>query len=262
MNLGVPWNAGNFLTSCKPVSFSRRILHHGVIKYVSFGSCGRHTEHFSLCFSAVVLVNDCSVVSIRPSSFLCRVYRKKNINLCLVCAVRSGPNFEVSVCNQKCWPQIIYHWILYLHLQWGQFRFNCTRLPPLFHIVSATVDVFIMWWDKSVPSAIAVRLIPPRDKRMCHVNVFSGLSSWVSSVFFGITRQQGSTLMSNKILPFRYVLSRSRKLWRTIRHSLILFAVTSLYPTFSLLMIWLWRLHVFVTCSHCYRGINVGVVRG
>ena len=24
MNLGVPWNAGNFLTSCKPVSFSRR----------------------------------------------------------------------------------------------------------------------------------------------------------------------------------------------------------------------------------------------
>ena len=26
----VPWNAGNFLTSCKPVSFSRRTLHHGV----------------------------------------------------------------------------------------------------------------------------------------------------------------------------------------------------------------------------------------
>ena len=24
MNLGVPWNPGNFLTSCKPVSFSRR----------------------------------------------------------------------------------------------------------------------------------------------------------------------------------------------------------------------------------------------
>ena len=31
MNLRVPWNAGNFLTSCKPVSFSRRTLHHGVI---------------------------------------------------------------------------------------------------------------------------------------------------------------------------------------------------------------------------------------
>ena len=34
MNLRVPWNAGNFLTSCKPVSFSRRTLHHGVSKYI------------------------------------------------------------------------------------------------------------------------------------------------------------------------------------------------------------------------------------
>ena len=33
MNLRVPLNAGNFLTSCKPVSFSRRTLHHGVSKY-------------------------------------------------------------------------------------------------------------------------------------------------------------------------------------------------------------------------------------
>ena len=38
MNLRVPWNAGNFLTSCKPVSFSRRTLHRGVRKY---GCCGR-----------------------------------------------------------------------------------------------------------------------------------------------------------------------------------------------------------------------------
>jgi len=30
MNLWVPWNAGSFLTSCKPVSFSRRTLHLGV----------------------------------------------------------------------------------------------------------------------------------------------------------------------------------------------------------------------------------------
>jgi len=30
MNLRVLWNAGNFLTSCKPVTFSRRTLHHGV----------------------------------------------------------------------------------------------------------------------------------------------------------------------------------------------------------------------------------------
>jgi len=32
MNLRVPLNAGNFLTSCKPVGFSRRTLHHGVSK--------------------------------------------------------------------------------------------------------------------------------------------------------------------------------------------------------------------------------------
>jgi len=32
MNLRVPLNVGNFLTSCKPVSFSRRTLHHGVSK--------------------------------------------------------------------------------------------------------------------------------------------------------------------------------------------------------------------------------------
>ena len=32
MNLRVPWNAGNFLTSCKPVSCSRMTLHHGVSK--------------------------------------------------------------------------------------------------------------------------------------------------------------------------------------------------------------------------------------
>ena len=32
MNHRVLWNAGNFLTSCKPVSFSRSTLHHGVNK--------------------------------------------------------------------------------------------------------------------------------------------------------------------------------------------------------------------------------------
>jgi len=30
INLRVPWNAGNFLTSCKPISFSRWTLYHGV----------------------------------------------------------------------------------------------------------------------------------------------------------------------------------------------------------------------------------------
>ena len=33
MNLRVPWNTVNFLTSCKPVSFSRRTLQHAVSKH-------------------------------------------------------------------------------------------------------------------------------------------------------------------------------------------------------------------------------------
>ena len=32
MNLRVPWNTGKFLTSCKPISFSRWTLHHAVSK--------------------------------------------------------------------------------------------------------------------------------------------------------------------------------------------------------------------------------------
>ena len=32
MNLRVPWNEENFLTSCKPLSFSRSTLHHGLSK--------------------------------------------------------------------------------------------------------------------------------------------------------------------------------------------------------------------------------------
>jgi hypothetical protein len=32
MNLWVPKNVGNFLSSCKPVSFSRRTLLHGIRK--------------------------------------------------------------------------------------------------------------------------------------------------------------------------------------------------------------------------------------
>ena len=35
MNLRVPYNAGNLLTKLEPVSFSRRILLHGVSKKVS-----------------------------------------------------------------------------------------------------------------------------------------------------------------------------------------------------------------------------------
>jgi hypothetical protein len=40
INLRVPQNAGNFLTSLEPVSFSRRTLLHGVIKT----SCFNHSD--------------------------------------------------------------------------------------------------------------------------------------------------------------------------------------------------------------------------
>ena len=33
MNLRVPWNAGNFLPSCKPINFPRTTLYHGVNNY-------------------------------------------------------------------------------------------------------------------------------------------------------------------------------------------------------------------------------------
>jgi len=49
MSLRVPWNVGNFLTSCKPVSFSRRTLHHGVSKYVS---AKHHTPSLKIVQSA------------------------------------------------------------------------------------------------------------------------------------------------------------------------------------------------------------------
>jgi len=38
MNFQVPWNAGNFLTSCKLVSFSRRTLFHGVSKFCTYSN--------------------------------------------------------------------------------------------------------------------------------------------------------------------------------------------------------------------------------
>jgi len=57
MNLRVPWNAGNFLTGCKPVSFSRRTLHHRVSKDYLF-RCIMHSvvylsktqTHIHICY--------------------------------------------------------------------------------------------------------------------------------------------------------------------------------------------------------------------
>ena len=53
MNLRVPWNAGNFLTSCKPVSFSRRTLHQLDAQNFCFTIS---LLHASTCFEHHVLI--------------------------------------------------------------------------------------------------------------------------------------------------------------------------------------------------------------
>jgi len=47
MNLRVPWNAGNFFTSYKPVGFSRRTLHHGVSKLLRSHKYSSLAQNFS-----------------------------------------------------------------------------------------------------------------------------------------------------------------------------------------------------------------------
>ena len=53
MNLRVPWNAGNFLTSCKPVSFARRTLRHGVSKYQVSWKSDKNKGYFT-CWSMYI----------------------------------------------------------------------------------------------------------------------------------------------------------------------------------------------------------------
>ena len=45
MNLRVPLHAGNFLTSCKPVSCSGRTLHHAVSKRNVSTNCDNNPQH-------------------------------------------------------------------------------------------------------------------------------------------------------------------------------------------------------------------------
>ena len=74
MNLRVPWNAGNFLTSCKPVSFSRRNLHHGISKYFLFWECALQSEVTSRLFAL------CNLLS--PLNLNCVIRLFPSINNC------------------------------------------------------------------------------------------------------------------------------------------------------------------------------------
>ena len=86
MNLRVPWNAGNFLTSCKPVSFSRRTLHHGVSKYTFI--------HFLLYHT-----NKCYVFTGSRGN-LCCVLDHVQLNQFMACLCRLNSCLG-SICGQK-----------------------------------------------------------------------------------------------------------------------------------------------------------------
>jgi hypothetical protein len=59
MNLRVLYNAGNFLTSCKPASFSRRTVLHGLSKWV-------YTKVEKLIFKSGIL--KCALCVCKPQA--------------------------------------------------------------------------------------------------------------------------------------------------------------------------------------------------
>ena len=65
MNLRVPLNAGNFLTSCKTVSCSGRTLHHGVSKYFT-GSSQQYK-----CYHKLLLKTEKSANTVAFSKHCC-----------------------------------------------------------------------------------------------------------------------------------------------------------------------------------------------
>ena len=76
MNLRVPWNAGSFLTSCRPVSFSRRTLHHGVSKYTStppLGLRGFFFGEFSPCIFFYFVTVDQAEISFYKNALSVRL---------------------------------------------------------------------------------------------------------------------------------------------------------------------------------------------
>jgi hypothetical protein len=56
MNLRVTQNAGNFLTSCKPVSFSRRTVLYGVSKFSMSGAIPPLTQYAFLAWTRKICV--------------------------------------------------------------------------------------------------------------------------------------------------------------------------------------------------------------
>jgi hypothetical protein len=99
-NLRVPLNAGNFLTSCKPVSFSRRTLLHGV-------STCRIPSNLSGSIRDVGLFRadsaDCQkrfYKHIFVTSFLCSRFSFKNVcysSARIFCVPMCYPKYTISI---------------------------------------------------------------------------------------------------------------------------------------------------------------------
>ena len=88
MNFRAPWNVGDFLTSCKPVSFSRRTLHHGVSKQASSVD-KKNKLDVTFCilyFSS----NSCSICFGRPCARHQELTTAWCYSLVLVCAEAAG----------------------------------------------------------------------------------------------------------------------------------------------------------------------------
>jgi len=98
MNLRVPWNAGNFLTSSKPVSFSRRTLHHGVSININDGILGCNVQPVVY----KILIYNIFVVALTVSQW--NIYKTQCVFLCQhfllysVCNCEHQLDWSVYIC--------------------------------------------------------------------------------------------------------------------------------------------------------------------
>ena len=116
MNLRVPWNAGNFLTNCKLVSFSRRTLYHGV----SIGGTNRRspgpTSFRFIPFqypSAVTLLAPRSLSLSQQSENLCISLNETGYSI-INALYTHFLNTFLAIWNYM--PSLIFHVVLFLQI--------------------------------------------------------------------------------------------------------------------------------------------------
>ena len=99
MNLRVPWNAGNFLTSCKTVSCSGRTLHHGVSKqvsslilFISYQDDARSNTHKNEIFLNLLWLKEEFSLDVRYSDVLYFVILPCSLKQTRTCEARGSEN--------------------------------------------------------------------------------------------------------------------------------------------------------------------------